>query len=399
MSAPLLKIYVTTLDYSTVGGEGVINLGMLSNFKNASVKIPMNDSREANVTLSVYDSIISDDWFNFAGSYGVYMVMLKIYYGDNLVFWGPVVTVEGDIGAGTVTLNAVDPTIRLQHHYVRYGDAAEEHSKIPEGNAYAGQVPVSGTGLRLLRDAGENTAAQNTRGVPPLGIIDGYDTSSSGSDKMTVSRGTEVWSTMKDLCAHAIGPDMDIFPITGTDGAYARLDVHSTIGFDRTAEVVYHKGWGKDNAENIVWTTGGTLVTHDHVLSSDAKYRKTVADTNSSALVGPYVKWDTTDYEVKNKTAVSVLEKWGKEVIIAYGRPNNSFTITPRTDIAQDYTFFDGFYIGDTIQVAVKRGNIRDLHEECDIMQVRLLQDGAAQHCKTEIDVALARHWRESRPD
>src|SRR5262249_17847377 len=148
--------------------------------------------------LSIYDPLANaiTGWYPFS-------IMMKVYYGTNLAFWGPIVDYEVDFAAGTMKLSAVDPTIRLQHHYVRYGDAAEEHSKIPEGNAYAGRVPVSGSGLRLLRDAGINTPGQDARGVPPLGIVNGVDLSLAAVDYMTVTRGSEVWSTMKELCSHA----------------------------------------------------------------------------------------------------------------------------------------------------------------------------------------------------
>jgi hypothetical protein len=198
--------------------------GQITDPINGEVDIPRNDSRTATVTVSEYDPIIP----SVLGH--TYARCLRVYYRDRLVFWGPIKTIEYNLDPdqpGTVKLNAVDPSIRLIQHYLVRGDLGGELSKASRDR---GSVSVDHIGLRLLRDAGLNTAEQNTEDDPDLGIINGTNTFPAAvGDPMGVQRGDEVWSQMTQL-SQSLGPDFELAPIADTVGAYCKLNTFEPAG-------------------------------------------------------------------------------------------------------------------------------------------------------------------------
>lgn len=94
-------------------------------------------------------------------------VVLKAEWGSQLVFQGVILIASDDFGAGTLTINAQDPTLKAQHRNMRYG-----HATVTASLGSLPGVPIDGSGMRaILADM------DSGGGVIPLsGIQLGTDT-------------------------------------------------------------------------------------------------------------------------------------------------------------------------------------------------------------------------------
>jgi hypothetical protein len=156
-------------------------IAVVTDYDQGLVTIPYNDSRTAEVTLHPESpaGLKLGEEDNGAGV--ALRLMLKAWYiappyNPLLVFWGPIITPTWTLRAGqkTLRLEAHDMSIRLKNHYLSGADSGT----IFTGSD--GQVIVSWEGLRVLRDAGKNSAAENTALIPDLGIGDGTNTHPGG---------------------------------------------------------------------------------------------------------------------------------------------------------------------------------------------------------------------------
>jgi hypothetical protein len=82
--------------------------------------------------------------------------------------------VDAARGQKTLRIEAHDMSLRLKNHYLSGADSGTIFTGTD------GQVIVSWEGLKVLRDAGKNSAAENTAGIPDLGIGDGTNTHPGG---------------------------------------------------------------------------------------------------------------------------------------------------------------------------------------------------------------------------
>lgn len=339
---PGFTIQITGI-YEGITAGLAVNYGTLTQYEDAEVNIPINDARTARVKISLYDPLVQEVI--------AYMRMLRIYYGSTLVFWGPITEPQFQLGDATCSIAAVDPSIRLQNHFIRYGDDAEKKT---ETNGFDGKVPVDYRGMRMIRDAANNTPEQDLRAVPPLGILNGSANTPQGPPRLTFERSMNVWDAMKEVADHDPGPDFQLRPSTAELGAYCFLDCFNKQGTDRSATVIFQGGWGLDNLDDMTYTPGGKLITHAHVLSSDGLMRVTTTDIASSHDRGVYVEWEATDYPVTDLDDIDVLAERGAVWIDAYGVPPDYHTITPRLN--SGYVYGTSYGIGDYVSSSIRRG-------------------------------------------
>lgn len=332
--------------------------GRISDPGNGQVVQVRNGSRSAQVDVSMFDPIVQ----HLAGK--PYARMLRCYDDDELIFWGPAKLLTGKMGPGTLTIAAMDPTIRLIRHQLRRGDLADAPVPLSEGNDDKGQVTVDYNGLRMLMDAGLNTTEQTDRGVPNLGIDYGDQTATAAPDsRMQFDRGTPVFDAMQQLSssvsADASGPDFDIRPLDDYDGQYAVLDTFDRQGEDLSHSIQFHYGTGLQNLEDLEYTDGSQYTSHVHVLSRDLSHRITAANVESSAETGPYVDWDTTDFDTSNiddTAAEETLRAFGEEYLQAYSRPLFTVDLTLPLQSRASLRVGVDYHMGDTVSVAGRRG-------------------------------------------
>lgn len=355
-----LEWHVTGLWYP--GETEVEYVGRIADPQDGDLPIVLNNSRRAKVTLRM------DSDYNLVHTVMLEprAYMLQAYFRGSLKFWGPIHFIEGSLKEGTMTLNAVDQSIRLIHHQLRRGDLAgiaAPGEELRKRNDDRGSVSIDHVGLRLLRDAGNNTAEQTAAGVPDLGIIDGSnDFTADPEALMGVTRGDQVWNAMTQL-SESLGPDFELEPIDDTVGAYCRLNTYVQQGTDVSDEVQFHFGTSLNNVEDMTFTDGTEYVTHAHVLDRGNLYRFTEANSQARARTGPYVRWDTTDFDVSQirsfaaARAEPVLRAHGQNILQAYSRPLIVITVTLPLDEASDLHFGEDYNVGDIVGFAGKSGD------------------------------------------
>jgi hypothetical protein len=337
----------------------------LEQFSNLEVRDPVNDSRTAKLLLSMYDPAVR------------YVMplqcLLKVTYGPFLIFWGYITRPVHDFNAGTVEVNAHDPTLKLKHHYHRYGDMAVDYG-----------YPIDGTGYRVLIESSVPIEPQLDR-IPPIpgnGILWGFDGSTPQGPKPTTDppadsdgiwrraeRGANVWETLVNASQVVGAPDFRFRPVdeehVGVFGSvpagfFCELDTFDTLGEDKTKTVVFDCGFGSDSAENIVWEPDGDAVRNYWVQVYPGGERNR-ADENRKALVhsgasweqyGIYEGWESSG----QKDSKEVLTAKAKAWVRAYAWVPDFFTIQPATDRPGVPRYGTDFLTGDIIRVRAKKG-------------------------------------------
>lgn len=362
---------ITTLRYPEVEP---VRLHRLTQFTGGKITIELDELRLAEVTVSIYDDCCEDilplERF------------LHVRYLGKPVFWGPILEPHWDYTNGTVTINAIDEGQRMVKHFVRIGDDVEAD----------GFATVDSRGVLLLRDCALNISSQTDRGVPDLGIVDGDSDVPDSDIKLKVTRGDEVWGTIKKLSESLDNPfEVELDPQEIDEGSYSHLNTWVKQGVDRTGEdpdydaLLFHFGWGLDNLSAFdANPSGSAVITHDHVLSQDLAHRGTAAAEGPSARFGPWVNWDALDRNVDPTEADpdAVLAGFGKGTVLVYGEPPkfSSFTTRlqspdPASPIMPRYGV--EFLVGDLCKVVAKRGK-GYYNEKARIRKVTLNQTNSS---------------------
>ena len=379
------------------------------------IDIAINARRQAKCSLSIYDpalGAIMDKLEAMPGRASLplgrdldpYATMLRVWHWGHCVFWGPIVKPDWGGESERVVLNAVDPGVRMEQHQARFGDYLVSPQNVYgyDAKKQSGSCPVNFVGVRLLRDCANNTAAQNRRGVPNLGIRDGINTHYEVGDDpgfIDVKRGDEVWQKMSELIGFEGAPDVEIEPIVDSRlGNYAKLNTYFSQGVDKRSRIIMHYGFGRDNLADYNRSPGGKIVTHQHEVSQDAKTRVTRANKASSLYHGIYVAWDPTDL-VKRAAATqegfeSDLGKVVDEQLKRYSvPPRYSSCVLKQEDSIESrdaqYRYLRDFAVGDVITTVCRKGY---MFEEAQprIMAVKLKQRGNTRNCDTELTLVPA---------
>lgn len=355
-------------------------LARIEDFQEAQVEIPFNDARSASVKISMNDPACLQVL--------PLKVMLHIVYvtpnSARLVFWGPVTVPEWSSEEETVTINAVDPSLRLAWHYIRLGDQilnAPTHPTLP--NPYGkGMIPLDGHGLRMLRDCGVVGGT-----IPYLGIADGvfagdeYPNDTFFKIKPSPGRGSQVWQTWLEAISHQAAPDFELEPRDDIPGAYCRINTFNQQGNPDPLGLILHDGFGKDNCR-IDYRPGGKLITHAHILSQADKLRITIQNSAAATEYGAYIWWDSTNYKADNTEALALR---GRQLIAAYSSPPDYYDVKLNPD--SDMYFMEDFGVGDLMIAAIRRGYLRR-RIEGRVVQVTLKQIDDAGNVVPEIQAA-----------
>jgi hypothetical protein len=351
--------------------------GRIADPQAGEVVIPLNDSRTASVTMSVYE----DAYETIAALTQIpYAVHLKAYYNGHLVFWGPVKVRSGDFGAGTVRLDAVDMSLRLIKHFIREGDVTLEGTV--DADTGEGSLPISHIGMRLLRDAG------NTLSFPPLGIDDGTNTYAPESiGVLGVRRGDQVWNAMMQM-QQTLGPDFELEPRDDSDGFYAQLNTFDRQGSDLSPIVQMHYGTGMQNLESLSFAEGEEYINLAHVLDKDLLYRETRANAAAIGRTGPYIYWDATDFDTSHTPedeSRDVLAAHADSILNAYSDPLVALNLALSPDTPDGYHYLDDYGVGDTIGVAGRVGFLKLPEAPYRVMKVTLTKDGENDRQSLEV--------------
>lgn len=303
-----------------------------------------------------------------------YLYRLFIRVGGKALLWAPAKT-AWDAKARTCTITAVDVD-RLIAHNVRLGDVA-----LNLDNGFDGLIPVDYRGLRLLRDAANNTTEQNDRFVAPLGIRDGTNTNTESAQRVTVGYGANVHQSMLQLAAGLGAVEFEIEALDVDDpGAYPnymQLNTFDRQGVDMAQGAVarvFHYRYGLVNLDNFK-ADPGMFITHAHVLGDGAKPRATRYHALSSRLRGVYVAWRATQLKVAADN-LAPLEQIAEAFIKAYGVPLQSYTMNLKPIDLQRWVPGVDFGIGDVIRGGVK---VDYFIRERDVRVVRVVLRSAGR--------------------
>jgi hypothetical protein len=328
---------------------------------------PLNDSRTARLTLDANDHACRHA--------RPLDRVLSVTYGPYLIFKGPILQVATDYQAGTVSIAAHDATIRLKHHYHRRGDAAVERG-----------YPVSGHGMHVLVESATPTQSQLARGVPPSGILWGWNSSTPQGPRPAnfaqpqpgdgiwrkIEPGTNVWESVLNLSQALIGPDFRFRPVDNEHpgkrepgeippGFYCQLDNQDRLGEDRSQTVIFEHGLGADNAENLIHEPDGDIVRNwwRQVFPGGERgraddHRRAVAQHNASMnKYGLMQGWESSG----QRDSKAVLRLKAQAWVQAYHEPPEFFTVVPRIDSGANVpTFRSDYNVGDTITARARNG-------------------------------------------
>lgn len=380
------EVQITPLHRDTTNFTDA-DITVIDQFSDLEVFHPLNDGRTATVVVPITSPAVLN--------LKPYAFAVRILYEDRRepVFWGPS-NISTDFGAGTCTLEAQDPSLRLAHHYVRRGDVALTYEAI---SADKGIIDADPSGIRRVIEAGENVGAQITRDDPTLALKDDRfgDMATQRVLPMEIERGQECWQIILDISKHVLGPDFDMAPmhLIGYD-FYCQLNTYDDLGRTLTSatpdtplagEVVFDFGLGADNLIGMQ-ERPGRPTTHAHVLSGNAKHRRSAGSTVGSADTGIYVDWVPVDFNIKG-TNDAALKELADARVEAYGIPPKMLEVQLRPDAVINHNYgrpafvrptgtrAPTFYIGDRVTVRAQRGN-RSYNAPARIVEVRLTQPG-----------------------
>lgn len=382
---------------STWGEEAYI---YATQFSDVNFQHNMNEGRTASVTLSMYDSLV--------GIVAPYSQALSIWYirpgEDNRerIFWGTCNVIE-DYAAGTVTLDGQDPSIMLQHHYLRIDDLALNN---PQDNK-KGNIPLDGRGIALLVSAGNPGTLPlvlDAVGIPLLGLTTHNHMANRAVIRLEVERGQEIWATITDIVEGVAGPDIDLKPNQGLNGGlpsgatsqgfglgrcYAVLHSYdpwggaTVLGRDLGAVIHFEYGLAQDNASNV--RISPTRPGNDAVAVDNSQtWRvRAVADTERQ-ITGLWQDWIMYDHRV-GWGDVEPLAELAQANCKLYARPLRQCDLELRHDVGQDYFYGDpdalgisetgDFYVGDIVTVSATKG-ARSVSEDYRVVGVNLSMQG-----------------------
>lgn len=379
----------------------------LFQYSNLEVVHPWCDSRTCRFTAPIFDTkAVGESNVSYFRESGY--TWIKVLYRNRLIFNGPIIRPRFDFEAGTVEVNAHDPTFYLKRHFV--------HSWDKELLRNNGKLPVSAASMWKLVEAAFTDEDGNSFRLP--GFTRGHLSSlpALANSYIEVQLGMSLWELLLQMAELADGPDFDFKPIDqrhpgrgwesygdrgqATAEFRAFLSVNDDgkfdgIGSDKTDKVVFHYGWGRGNLKNFIYEPDAEPLT-TRVTASPSKGKREMGLTfGSEQGYGILERWDEPDqgYSTEAKRRL-----WIESQLAAYSRPLEGFTIEPHWDqglmgsaYATPWRYPTGYTVGDRIRAVAKKGNDFDEVFTVDargrVMEVRLTQQNAVENVKATIDI------------
>lgn len=374
-------------------------LATLDGFKDTEVVVPLNDSRTAKTTLSIYNPQLMKAGMSLVQPLSR---MLKIFYNDHLVFWGRILLPEWDAEAGTVELSCIDSSFIYKKHYHTFGCRAVDYGYF-----------VDGSGMWTLAESVEPLQTQKS---PRLGagVYFGLDTTAHQIHKKPkvltepdegdgafrkVARGDNVWESMQNLTqiegppAHTggipiIGPDLELQPIDANHPPttidrhhgktepeereyqpyfHAQMNVHDKQGSDKQGVIKWHCGFGKSNLHNFHFAPNGDEVKNYAVAVNPGGPR---SSSDFTARAGSHNPASWEEYGILGEwitagqvDSLPVLQAAADATVQAYAWPLQAITVYPKRqgEISGDlvFSYMDDYEVGDIISAYVRKGAFR----------------------------------------
>jgi hypothetical protein len=408
-----------SLDLTLTSRTG-LPLTRLTQYANADVEIPLSDARTARVDLSVHDpacyhlleKVLPEGNLRglTAGAKrgGPLDTLLKVVYSSPvhrmLVFWGPILTPSWKGSEGTVTLNAIDPTIWIKQCYHRYGDIVVKSKSTAGLYGY----PLNGDGARRLLESVLISQALADEGVQDPGILmSGEDTTINLHYEMvngklairpgdggrptnltkpqvgdavwrSVDRGTNAWDTLTNLTKTIEGFDFEFQPIDRDfpppngpyiDGNFVLFNTYQNQGRDLTHggpahprdKLVFHYNFGADNLDDFEYSPDANALRNYYVLTKpggpasedDKEAMGTAHNDYSWKRYGIMQGWDANGQAGDTQ---AILESRAGDVVQAYSYPLDNFVLTPKSDVDVGRYYGQHFVVGDKITGQAKKG-------------------------------------------
>jgi hypothetical protein len=353
----MLRVALTDLDGNV--------FGYFPTFESAEVTIPLNDSRTARITVSMFDRL--------AAKIEPLRTMLKFWFYDELVFWGVVLVPTWQGQAGTVDVTAHDMTIKWKKCFHRFGDIVVDLGYTADGR-----------GMNLLAASAIPSQEQLDRGVRHSGIVAGYDSTPLSSNLVKVDRGTNVFESITNLASGQASPDFNVRPIDHdhpptvadhtsgdeipnpdgyTTGTYAQLDTIQDIGEDKDELLIFHFRWGRENLSDFTYEPSGDSVVNYAVVVNPGG-EKNVHDVKNKALsanedgwedIGIYQSWESAGSEYTKET----LQDKANQTVRFYHESPEYFTMTPvRDGMPYAYRYGRDYMVGDRVRAIAKLGEL-----------------------------------------
>lgn len=396
------------LDVAITDRSGVVR-ARPPQYQNAEVFIPLNDSRTASVELPISDTYGGNDS-------GIDHVLpmnrcLKIRYRDRLVFWGPITQPEWNLKAGTVKVNAHDPTIFAKNHFFENTDYVF---------MFPTEVTIDGFGAwNIMRAVSDDLGGAAFPGIV-MGDVDSYSAPPSTDGKFTgIEVNDNVWDTFQELSEIApyaavddggsfnSGPDFEFEPFDEEydpfaqwgAGAMVQLNTYEEKGIDRTETDGYrfHYGWGLMNLDNFEYMPDGSAMRNRFKVGTRALTVQKVAGN-----AGTYGIME--GFEARDTDNIQQAKNYAAWQILAYGSPPNFLKITLNPEGGQlgsapgvPPRYGSGYVVGDRIGIVAKKGLFYE-HLRARIMAVTLKQIDQAENVTAELECAAERTTEGSAP-
>jgi hypothetical protein len=296
-----------------------------------TVDVTLNDLWTAQVSLSNEDPAV-------ANAYPLYSV-LKVLLEDVPLFTGTVIKRRSQL-SGVTQLNAVSQGLRLQRLFT--GQRAD-------GGGINGAVSwnpwrLEGLGIAshieyLLMHV-QPTAAEVSSGVEGTGIV--WGNANGGLGPVVIREyppGTQIWRVYTDFTGLADGIDFQLTPLDLTNGQLNRLDTfRPRQGADRSSSIVFHAGWGQENASDFTWDPdGGPVINRStfvgQVIEGEPQKFARADQPESQKAFGQYGDFQgRTDLQLSSQLA-----EFAQGAVSLAGWPIDYFTIVPALDDGSGY--------------------------------------------------------------
>ena len=235
----------------------------------ATVTVTLNDQRTARLPLP-FDERGTPEELQVASQVAPHVRVLKALLEGAPLFAGHVIRPPYSMVERKVEPAAVCPSDRLVHAQVNnrgdtnFGTGTGVLPAMTNDPDYANVYPNIGPQdqgqiIKRAIDHASPTAAETAAGVPGHGI-----STTLGSIPASVTRsrvydtGKTIWEIPVQMAEVEGGPDFALTSLDRTDGILCQLDVFpSGQGTDRSSDVVFEFGTGRDNCANAIWVPEG----------------------------------------------------------------------------------------------------------------------------------------------
>jgi hypothetical protein len=399
-------------------------LAVLQDIKETEVIIPLNETRTAKLTLSIYNPVLMKHGMSLVAPMSR---LIRIRYNGYLVFWGRILLPTWKGEEAKVELSCIDSSVMYKKHYHTYGCQAVDVGYF-----------VDGTGMFCLAESVEPLQTQKSPRlgagvyfgidhtthqihVKPIGDLE--PDADQGSFRK-VARGDQIWESMVNLSqiegppVHeggipVLGPDFELQPVdeeteqttynrtaktygtrAWTPYFHAQLNVYDKQGEDKSGTIIWHYGWGRNNLRDCEYAPNGDEIKNYAVAvnpggpssSSDFTSRAGAHNPKSWEEYGILGAWITAG----QVDPLSILQAAADATVEAYAWPLEAIVIYPKREGELSgnvlYTYMKDYKVGDIIKASLRKGAL-NFAGSARVIQVTLKQveNGTSEEAIEEV--------------